>query len=82
MALAVCRRMVAIGKTALLEDELLGSDDELERLMLLEAFAALPTPKNAAVLERVTRGEWSRVTERAAVLLGEMRGRAPAVEVA
>ncbi len=83
LALAVCRRMAAVGRTELLRCHLL---DEREaagiRLMLLEAFAVRPGAEIAAMLEQIALSGRPRVAARAAELLGEMRGRRLAAGVA
>ncbi len=75
LALAVCRRMVAVGKTAMLRAELQASRSGEARLMLLEAFASRPSAESAEVLEEAAGSGWDEVTARAAMLLGELRGR-------
>lgn len=74
LALAVCRRMVAVGKTAMLRAELQRGGSAASRLMLLEAFASRPSAETAEVLEEAASSGWDEVTARAAVLLGELRG--------
>ena len=75
-ALGVCRRMVAVGRTALLRARLLDETEAAQnRLMLLEAFAAQPSRETAAMLEQIALGGRHPVAARAAELLGEMRGR-------
>lgn len=83
LALAVCRRMVAVGRTALLRFQLLREEESPKaRLMLLEAFAARPSQETAAMLEQVALSGWHPVAARAAEMLGEMRGRPLATGVA
>lgn len=75
LALAVCRRMVAVGKTAMLRAQLRTNESAGARLMLLEAFASSPSAETAEVLEEAASSGWDQVTARAAALLGELRGR-------
>ncbi|MBZ5646053.1 MAG: HEAT repeat domain-containing protein [Acidobacteriia bacterium] len=75
LALAVCRRMVAVGKTARLRVELLGEENPEARVMLLEAFASRPNAETAELLQEVALSGENEIAARAAVLLGEMRGR-------
>lgn len=83
LALAVCRRMVAVGRTALLRSQLLEEEKPAEaRLMLLEAFATRPGEEAAAVLEQIALSGQHPVAIRAAELLGEMRGRTVALGAA
>ncbi len=83
LALGVCRRMVAAGRTALLSDRLLREDEAAPtRLMLLEAFTGRPDGETAKLLERVALSGWHPLAARAAELLGEMRGRPLAAGVA
>jgi len=76
LALAVCRRMVAVGRTALLRAFLMEDSEPAEaRLMLLEAFAAPPNAETAGMLEEIALSGRHPVGARAAELLGELRGR-------
>lgn len=83
LALAVCRRMLAVGKTALLQHWLLREDMEAgARLLLLEAFSSRPSAETARIFEQVALSGWHPVAARAAELLGELRGRPLAAGVA
>ncbi len=83
LALAVCRRMVAPGRTALLSHRLLGEQEAPEtRLMLLDAFAGRADGETAKLLERLALSGAHPLAARAAELLGELRGRPLAAGVA
>ena len=76
VAMAVCRRMVAVGRTALLQAYLLqGGEATPSRRMLLEAFAAGRGEETERALERIAQGGGYALAARAAELLGELRGR-------
>ncbi len=83
LALAVCRRMLAVGRAALLRSYLLEDGEAVEaRLMLLEAFAGRANAETATLLEQVALSGRYPVAARAAELLGEIRGQLLAVGVA
>ncbi|HVP43331.1 MAG TPA: HEAT repeat domain-containing protein [Terriglobales bacterium] len=83
LALAVCRRMVAVGKTALLKDRLApGREATGAGLLLLEAFATRPGEETARMFEQIALSGRHPLAARAAELLGEMRGRPLAAGVA
>ncbi len=76
LALGVCRRMVAVGRTARLRSHLLDEGEAAEaRLLLLEAFACPPSGETAALLEQIALSGGPPLGARAAELLGEIRGR-------
>lgn len=83
-ALAVCRRMVAVGKTALLRGYLLREEEggAEARLLLLDAFAARPGAETAEIFEKLALAGRHPVAARAAEMLGELRGRPLATGVA
>lgn len=69
LPLAVCKRMIEIGRTSMLRDELFHGTNDALRLILMDVFASHPSRESLNVLKNIAATERPRIALRAAKLL-------------